>query len=271
MKTFLEYKLIEIGDFIIRVSNIAGIALLILFSMLLLWLIRKGINRFGKFDEAKKYAIYHLVKYLVLVISIVLSLQVLGLNISVLLAGSAALLVGIGLGLQGLFSDFISGIILLVDSTVKVHDVIELNGMICRVREINLRTTTVMGRDGNFIIIPNTELTKNMLINWTHSKVSSRFNVNVGVDYASDVKLVMKVLKDIGMNHNAVMKKPEPQVRFADYGDSSLNFSLFFWTEEVFRVENIKSELRVKIFEAFQENGINIPFPQRVIHFKNGE
>jgi small-conductance mechanosensitive channel len=101
---------------------------------------------------------------LIILISIVAGLQLFGFNLSVLVAGSAALLVGIGLGLQNLFSDFISGILLLLDSSVKVNDVIELNGMVCVVQEINLRTTTVLTRDDKYIILPNTDLTRNQLI-----------------------------------------------------------------------------------------------------------
>ena len=180
-------------------------------------------------------------------------------------------MVGLGLGLQNLFSDFISGLILLVDSSIKVDDVIEIEGLVCKVQEINLRTTTVLTRDDKYIILPNTILTKNQLINWTHSDVTSRFDVTVGVDYASDVKLVMAVLKQAVESHPSVLKTPPPSIRFADFADSSLNFTILFWCEEVFRVENIKSEIRVRIFELFTENNISIPFPQRVLHFKQND
>ena len=198
-----------------------------------------------------------------------MSLEAVGFNLSVLLAGSAALLVGVGLGLQNLFSDFISGIVLLIDATIKVNDIIEVNGMVCKVMEIKLRTTTVLTRDDKSIILPNTMLTKNQIINWTHSEVDSRFEVNVGVDYATDVPLAMQILKNAAMQHELVFKNPKPFVRFVDYGNSSLQFTVFFWTNEVFRVENVKSDIRVKIFEQFKENNIVIPFPQRVVHIKN--
>lgn len=203
---------------------------------------------------------------MIILISIVAGLQLFGFNLSVLVAGSAALLVGIGLGLQNLFSDFISGILLLLDSSVKVNDVIELNGMVCVVQEINLRTTTVLTRDDKYIILPNTDLTRNQLINWTHSDLASRFEVTVGVDYASDVKHVMQILKVAVDSQMGILKQPDPFVRFTDFGDSSLNFSIIFWSEELFRVENIKSEMRIKIFELFKSNAITIPFPQRVVH-----
>jgi small-conductance mechanosensitive channel len=107
---------------------------------------------------------------------------------------------------------------------VKVNDVIELNGMVCVVQEINLRTTTVLTRDDKYIILPNTDLTRNQLINWTHSDLASRFEVTVGVDYSSDVKQVMQILKAAVDSQMGVLKQPDPFIRFTDFGDSSLIF-----------------------------------------------
>lgn len=184
------------------------------------------------------------------------------------MAGSAALLVGIGLGLQNLFSDFVSGIVILVDSTIKVGDVLDVDGLVCKVEEINIRTTLVLTRDDKFILLPNTLLTKNKIVNWTHSKNTSRFEVNVGVDYASDVNLTMRLIKEAGLEQKDVLKHPEPFVRFNDFGSSSLDFTLYFWVDDVFRAENAKSEIRVNIFNKLSENNITIPFPQRVLHFE---
>lgn len=263
---FLNYVLIQLGEFTLKVSSIL---LLILFWSLMtlsLRVIRKMLNGATKINESKRYAIYNLVRYFIYVISIVIILQILGFNLSVLLAGSAALLVGLGLGLQNLFSDFISGLILLVDSSIKVNDILDVDGLVCKVQEINLRTTTVLTRDDKYIILPNTILTKNQLINWTHSQISSRFEVTVGVDYSSDVHLVMKILKEAVTGQEGVLNDPKPSIRFADFADSSLTFTVLFWSEEVFRVENIKSCIRVRIFELFKANNITIPFPQRVVH-----
>ncbi len=271
MKDFLNYTLIELGSYSIKVSAILQLIVFSVLVFFILKLIRKATFRSKKFDLAKKYAVYGLIRYFLLVFSIFIGLQILGVNLSVLIAGSAALLVGIGLGLQNLFSDFVSGIILLVDSSVKVNDIIEINNIVCRVQKINLRTTTVLTRDDKYIILPNGDLTENQLINWTHSNIASRFEVKIGVDYSSDVLLVMKILKEIGDNQRGVLKTPEPFVRFHDYGESSLDFILLFWSEEVFRVDNIKSDLRVKINLAFKKHNITVPFPQRVLHVKKGD
>ena len=263
---FLHYTIFRVGKENIEISSILFLILFIVVLNLILRLIKKFIYAARKFDTSKKYTIYTLIKYFVYVIGFVLALDIIGINVSVLMAGSAALLVGVGLGLQNLFSDFVSGIILLVDSTLKVDDVIEVDGLVCKVEMINLRTTTVLTRDDKYLILPNTILTKNKINNWTHSGVVSRFDIKVGVAYASDVKKVMNILQQITMEHKAIQKSPTPFVRFNDYADSALIFNVYFWTNEVFRVENIKSDLRVKYYESFKENNIEIPFPQRVVH-----
>jgi small-conductance mechanosensitive channel len=268
MKELLNKSIIEIGDYNLKLAALLMVIVVTLICFTILFLIRKIIYNSKNIEEGKKYSIYNLLKYFLLVITIVISLQIIGFNISVLLAGSAALLVGIGLGLQNLFSDFISGIILLIDATIKVNDIIEVNGMVCKVQEIKLRTTTVLTRDDKSIILPNTILTKNQIINWTHSEVDARFEIEIGVDYNCDVSLAMKLLKQAVKVEVDVLKEPKPFVRFTEYGDSSILLTVFFWTNEVFRVENIKSDIRVRIFNLLKENKIVIPFPQRVVHLQ---
>lgn len=269
MKEFLQTNIIELGNYTLKLHNVISLIVFIGFVILISFIIKRIIYKSSTLDLAKKFSISKLFKYLVIAISFVVSLHLLGFNVSVLLAGSAALLVGLGFGLQNLFNDFISGIILLLDRTLKVGDIIEVNSMIYKVQEINFRTTTVLGRDDNYIILPNSELTGNSVINWTHSEISSRFKVTVGVDYSTDIQTLMRVLKEVAKANKQVLNSPEPFVRFEDYADSALLFSVYFYTNEVFRVENIKSEIRVEIFKALKDNNISIPFPQRVVHIKN--
>lgn len=266
MNEFLERSIFEIGNFTLTYLSLAKFiaytAAVTIFLQVVKWIIYRPV----KIEISRKFAIYSLLKYVILVVTFIFGLQILGFNLSVLLAGSAALLVGVGLGLQNLFSDFVSGIIILIESSVKVEDVIEVNGLVCKVQKINLRTTTVLTREDKYIILPNSDLTRNQLINWTHSNVMSRFEIAVGVDYGSDVKLVMNLLKQAAEEHPLVLKKPSPSIRFDNYGESSLKFLIFIWSEEVFRVENTKSEIRIRVFELFKENNVTIPFPQRVVH-----
>lgn len=268
IKEVLNYTLIKSGKNLeIRVSDLLEITILIVATAFALHIIKRGVYKTRKLDFGKKYSIYNLIRYIVIVLVFGWTLDILGFNLKIVLAGSAALLVGVGLGLQNLFSDFVSGIILLIDSSIKVGDVIDINELVCQVQQINLRTTLVLTRDDKYILLPNTQLTKNQLINWTHSVSSSRFHIDVGVDYGSDIQLVTKLLKDACEAHSEILKNPAPFVRFNDFGNSSLDFTVYFWCSNVFRVENVKSELRYKIFELFAENEITIPFPQRTLHF----
>ncbi len=269
MKEFLNTEIVTIGQTDITIAAVLLLVLFIIAVVIFMMVIKRIINSTSKFDVSKKYAFYSLIKYFVIVLSIIIGFEILGFDISILIAGSAALLVGIGLGLQNIFSDFFSGFVLLLDSSIKVNDIIEVNGLICKVNKINLRTTTVLTRDDKYIILPNTELTRNRIINWTHSSITSRFELNVSVDYSSDVNLVLKLMQKVASEHPMVLKFPEPFVRFTDYGDSALEFAVFFHCDEIFRVENIKSEIRIKLYEEFKKHGIHIPFPQRVVHFKN--
>ena len=156
-----------------------------------------------------------------------------------------------------------------MDSSVKVNDIIEINGLVSKVQKINIRTTTVLTRDDKYIILPNSTLTSNQLINWTHGHLTSRFEILVGIDYSSDVHKAMKIMKQVAEEHPHVLREPKPYVRLVDFGNSSVDLLLMFWSDEVFRVENVKSEMRITIFDLFAKNGITIPFPQRVVHMKN--
>jgi len=253
-------------DLNISVMTVIQLFVLLGITMLALYGKRKMIYHSPHLNTGKKYSVNNLVRYVIIAIAALFALEIMGIDIKVLLAGSAALLVGVGLGLQNLFSDFVSGIILLIDNSIKVGDVVDVNGLVCEVKEINLRTTLVLTRDDKFILLPNTFLTKNKLINWSHTVEASRFKIEVGVDYDSDVAQVMSIMKEVAEQEPEVAKNPEPFVRFNDYGDSSLNFTVYFWCSQLFRVENIKSSIRVKLFEAFKQSNITIPFPQRVLH-----
>jgi len=269
LQEILNYSILRISKSTnITVLTVIQLLAIVIIAFMLLYLVKKAIYKSKHMDIGKKYSLNNLSHYIIIIIAFGWILEILGFNLKIILAGSAALLVGVGLGLQNLFSDFVSGIILLVDSSIKVDDVINVNGLICEVKEINLRTTLVLTRDDKYILLPNTWLTKNEVINWTHAVSTSRFDVSVGVDYASDIELVMSTMRDVCMKQEGVMKTPEPFVRFNDFGDSSLLFTVYFWCENVFRVENIKSNIRHDIFYKFRELNINIPFPQRVVHFQ---
>jgi small-conductance mechanosensitive channel len=194
-----------------------------------------------------------------------------GISVTVLLAGSAALLVGIGLGLQQTFNDVISGIILLSERSIKIGDILEIDGDIVRIQQIGIRTSKGLNRDEISIIIPNSLITTNKVINWSHQSRKTRFRINVGVAYGSDVDLVLKILEESAQEHLDISDTNLIEVRLINFGNSSLDFQLLFFSKNIFRIEKVKSDIRKIINRKFTENNITIPFPQMDIHYKSGK
>ncbi len=271
IQEFLEFELLHIGNYVISVFTIVRIILITLVAAILLWIIKKALMRKNiveKFDTGTAYAMYQIVKYIIWVIAFGLILETIGIRVTVLIAGSAALLVGVGLGLQQTFNDVISGVILLSERSIKIDDILEIDGDIVKIQDIGLRTSKGLNRDQISIIIPNSLITTNKVINWSHQTRHNRFRINVGVAYGSDVDLVSEVLKQCALENAHVDKKDGVEVQLLDFADSSLNFQLLFYSDEIFRIERIKSDIRKVIARKFKDNNIVIPFPQRDLHIK---
>ncbi|MFP4448362.1 MAG: mechanosensitive ion channel family protein [Bacteroidales bacterium] len=271
MNTILEYTIIDTEKFSLTVYNLIIALLILVITRLIIWGLKRGFNRVIKqkaVDQSRGHTVYQLVKYFLWIIAVFLVLDTIGVRITFLLAGSTALLVGIGLGLQQVFKDLISGIFLLFEGNLKVGDVVELEGMVGIVKDIGFRTTKIETRDNIILIIPNSRFIAENVINWSHIEKRTRFYVEVGVAYGSDVQLVKSILAKCAKDHKEITNFPEPFVRFNDFGDSSLVFQLYFFTNNAFRVENIKSDLRFIIDKKFRENNVRIPFPQRDVHIK---
>jgi small-conductance mechanosensitive channel len=269
LQKFLEFELLHIGDYYIQVFMIVKIILIFLFTSLLLLIIKKFLlrkNFFQRLDTGSSYAVYQIVKYILWVMAFGFILETVGIQVTVLIAGSAALLVGVGLGLQQTFNDMISGMILLSERSIKIGDILEIDGDIVKIQEIGLRTSKGLNRDQISIIIPNSLITTNKVINWSHQTKHNRFKINVGVAYGSDVELVSKLLEESAVSHEKVNDRDGINVMLLDFGDSSLNFQLLFYSEEIFRIEKIKSDIRKIICKKFSENNVSIPFPQRDLH-----
>lgn len=228
-----------------------------------------GKHKYKKLDHSNSYSLYQLIKYILWIISIILILDAVGIKITVLLAGAAALLVGIGLGLQQTFNDIISGIILLIEGTTKIGDVLEIDGDIVKMQSIGLRTSKGLNRDDITVIIPNSAITTNKVINWSHQSQKTRFRIDVGTSYSSDIDLVIKLLEESAYEHPDTTDKEMIEARLINFGNSSLDFQVLFYSRNVFRIEKVKSDIRRIISRKFIEHNVTIPFPQLDVHYKS--
>ncbi|NNE77471.1 MAG: mechanosensitive ion channel [Pricia sp.] len=270
IKEFLELG-VSYGEGDKRVQITIGLLILLTLAFfvtafVLKWLRHLLTRKMEGDDKLKFISVFKFIRYMVYVAVILLTMSAAGIDITLLLTASAALFVGLGLALQDLFQDIIGGIFIIVDKSLHVGDIVEVDGKVGKVFEIKLRTTRAITRDDKVIIIPNHHFISDIIYNYTQNHKTTREKVIVGVAYGSDVKLVTKILENVAKNQKGILKNPKPFVLFDDFGDSALLFSINFFITDSFSDPRIKSEVRYKIDAQFRENGITIPFPQRDVH-----
>ena len=269
----LNFELLTIGEYELSLKLILLAILVIVITKLVVTLgtrfILKPFYARNSVDVGRSYAITQITTYVVYVTGVIAAFSLLGIQLSVLWGAAAALLVGIGLGLQQTFNDFFSGLLLLVEGPVEVGNVVEVDGFIGRVVEIGLRTSKIRTRDDIMIIVPNSHLTNDNIVNWSHIRSPLRFHVDVGVAYGSNTEEVRRLLERAANEHEAILERPVPRVMFTDFADSSLNFRLYFYSQEPWRIEFVKSDLRFAIDALFREHDVQIPFPQMDVWMKS--
>ncbi len=254
-------------------TDFITVLIILLVARLFVWsLIQFALTPYYRRNDVNigsQYAINQLIKYVLYTVSILIALQTIGIQMTLIWGGAAALLVGIGLGLQQTFNDFFSGLVLLFERSVEVGDVVDIGGLVGTVRRIGLRSSHIQTRNNITVIVPNSKLVVENVVNWSHSDDRARFHVGVGVAYGSDTELVKNLLIECAQTNEKILNFPRPFVRFIDFGNSSLDFEIHFWTNEFIRIEDLKSDLRFAIDQAFREHEVTIPFPQRDVWFKN--
>ena len=206
--------------------------------------------------------------YLFWLFGILWALNSLGVSATSLTVAFGALGIGLGFGLQSIFNNFISGLILLFDRSIEVGDVMEINGKWGFIEQINVRSTIVRTYDNSALIIPNSEILSTQLTNWTLRDIRVRRTIKIGVAYGSDVRLVEQLLYEIAEKHARVLQEPAPMVLFTDFGESSLDFMLRVWTLLDYGVTT-ENDIRYEIDKVFREHHIEIPFPQRDLHIRS--
>ncbi len=207
--------------------------------------------------------------YALVIFGIFTALAAAGFELSQLTLVIGALGVGIGLGLQDVVKNFVSGLILMFERPIQPGDVVEVSGTSGKVREIGMRATTLTTFEGADVVVPNGSLLADKLINWTLSDMNRRIDVNIGVAYGSNPREVMELLKRVAVETPGVAAFPEPGVVFNGFGASSLDFAIRAWTNDFGDWVNIRSEMSMRLYDALQAAGIEIPFPQQDVHVRS--
>jgi small-conductance mechanosensitive channel len=223
-------------------------------------------------SDAQRFAIGRFTTYALFLGGMFIGLQSLGVNLNSLVVFGGAVGVGVGLGLQNVVSNFVAGLVLLVEQPIRMGDRIETKDTLGDVVKIAARSTWVRTNDNVVIIVPNSEFINNSVTNWTANDPNVRINIPVGVGYNSDPEAVRQMMLGVAAEHPQVLKEPKPDVIFTDYGDNSLNFKLRVWTADRAHTPAIlKSDLYFAMFKVFAAQGVELPFPQRDLHIRSSD
>ncbi|MBI0401782.1 mechanosensitive ion channel family protein [Cyclobacterium marinum] len=271
----LDFKIIMVGETRLTIGLFLGLTV----SIVLVFVISELARRFlankvlarYKIEVGIRQSIASFFKYLLIIIGLITILQNSNVDLSALGILAGAIGVGIGFGLQNITNNFISGLIILLERPIKVGDRIEVDEVYGDVEKISTRSTTILTNDNISIIVPNSQFIDNSVINWSHNDSNIRFNIPVGVSYKEDPEKIRRILLEVVKEYPGLLPKPEPDVLFDKYNDSSIDFNLRVWTTEYTNKPNVlKSQLYYAIFKKFKEENIEIPFPQRDLHIRSG-
>jgi small-conductance mechanosensitive channel len=278
------WKVIQQPIFTVKDSKIALTNLIISIAALFLAVkiahyLGQLVNRTLKskgVDSGIRDSLERFTRYTIIAIGIFFSLENMGLSLTSLAAVGAVLMVGIGFGLQNLTQNFVSGIILLLERPVKRGDIIQVGETSGRVVDIRVRSTIIQTRDEVSIIVPNSKLISEEVINESfaahhHGPKKTRQHIKIGVSYASDPEHVAKLLSAAAAAHPRVMHDPGPRAVFVDFGDSALEFDLRYWLTDIWDKELVAGEIRIAMMKSLRAAKIEIPFPQVDFNFKKGE
>lgn len=274
---FFNYDIINISKIRINFFQIISIIAIVLFGKILINFLKLYFNRKFRskedYNPSQEYVYVQVSKYIIIIFGFFIILEVLNISPGVFLGGSAALLVGLGLGLQDVFKDWVSGLVLLFEGSIKIGDIIELKDskfkdpIVAKILKINVRTTQIETRDGNILLIPNAKLTQEYIENWNQGKKVMRFTIDVVVPYNSDIDQVCTLLRQAALSHPKVNKTQPVTVRMRDFGERGLNMELLFWVNQTWDANNYKSEVRFEIDRLFRQYGIPFPSVQREVTF----
>ncbi len=248
----------------------------ILLTIAMLWIafglssvVQSWLGRVNDLTPSMRILLSKVIKVVLVIIAITFSLSAAGIDLTALAMFSGALGIGIGFGLQKVVSNFVSGIILLVDRSIRPMDVIEIGGTYGRVKSLGARYTSVITRDGTEYLIPNESLITQDVINWSYSDTNVRRKIPIGVSYDTDIELARTLIIDAAKETKRVITYPEPVCHLIGFGDNSVDLQARFWIADPHNgVRNVQSEFLLKVWHKFKDNNIEIPFPQRDVNFQ---
>jgi small-conductance mechanosensitive channel len=271
----LDFPILKLGEAQITVwTIICFIVLLVLLFYLAGKMKKVLVGRVlarSRLDLGAQQAIGSITRYVVLLVGLLIILQTVGINLTTLNVVAGAVGIGIGFGLQNIASNFISGLIILFERPIKTGDRIEVGGIEGQVVSVGARSTTVVTNDNIAIIVPNSKVVTENVVNWSYTNSTVRFKIPVTVGYASDIRMVEKLLLEVAKENADVLEDPEPGVRFLEFGSSGLKFELRAWSRSlVHRKGKLISSLNFAIHDKFQEHQIEIPYPQMDLRIRDG-
>ncbi|MEM6251724.1 MAG: cyclic nucleotide-binding domain-containing protein [Cyanobacteria bacterium P01_D01_bin.156] len=275
LSQLFDAKLFELGNTTITLKLLVSLSIWFTLIFFTIGLVKRFLKRhlLASIDPNNREAIATLVSYAVGVIALLVAIQYTGINLRSLGIILGGLGVGIGFGLQHIADDFISGLILLFERTLKVNDLIELDdyrfqGLVGRIVEVNLRSTIIRTLDDGDVVIPNSQIINNRVLNWSHRTSVARLKIPVGVSYDSDPILVTELLLKSAYMEPTVCSKPMPKAMFMAFGEDALEFELWIWVDVNRRFE-VQSSLHFNVEYNFRQHNIEIAFPQRDVWIRN--
>ena len=210
-------------------------------------------------------------KIVLVSIAVLAAIRSVGIDLGALTVLGGALGLGVGFGLQKIVSNLISGVILLVDKSIKPGDIIAVSGTYGWVTALGGRYVSVVTRDGVEHLIPNETLISEPVENWTHTQRRTRLKLDLFVHYESDLKAVLLLCEEAAGETPRVLPEPAPKCLFIEFGESSLKLQLRFWIGDAQNgVQNVKSDVLIEIWERFKQQGVRVPYPQRDVHIRSG-
>ena len=270
----LDQLAIDLGG--VRISLLLLIKGVIVFTVLLKVassgsnILEKRILNLEELTPSVQVLLSKALKITLIAIAVIVALGSLGINLSAFAFIGGAIGVGIGFGLQKVVSNLVSGIILLLDRSIKPGDVIEIGETYGRIQSLGARYVSVATRDRTEYLIPNEDFLTTQVINWSFSDTFVRLKIVVGVSYDSDVHEVMQLMVEAAAGIPRVMADPKPVCQLKNFGDSAIDMELRIWIRDPENgISNVSSAVRVAIWDTFKEHGIEIPFPQHDVHIKS--